>query len=52
MFMLVSGRCERASMIVAAAMIDRLVHREEIVALKGNSYRLRDRDLARPTGDD
>src|SRR6187397_1530889 len=34
--------------IVAAAMIDRLVHHAEIVALKGVSYRLRDRDLARP----
>src|SRR5919108_5357813 len=66
MFMLVSRRYERASMIVtsnkpfsgwgeifgddvvAAAMIDRLVHPAEIVALKGDSYRLRDRDLARP----
>jgi len=70
MFMLVSRRYERASMIVtsnkpfsgwgeifgddvvAAAMIDRLVHHAEIVALKGDSYRLRDRDLARPTTDD
>src|ERR671912_2649654 len=69
MFMLVSRRYERASMIVtsnkpfsgwgeifgddvvAAAMIDRLVHHAEIVALKGDSYRLRDRDLGRiPTG--
>jgi hypothetical protein len=66
MFMLVSRRYERASLIatsnkpfsgwgetfgddvVAAAMIDRLVHHAEIVALKGDSYRLRDRDLARP----
>jgi DNA replication protein DnaC len=66
MFMLVSRRYERASMIVtsnkpfsgwgeifgddvvAAAMIDRLVHHAEIVALKGDSYRLRDRDLTRP----
>ena len=38
--------------VVAAAMIDRLVHHAEIVALKGDSYRLRDRDLARPTRDD
>jgi hypothetical protein len=38
--------------VVAAAMIDRLVHHAEIVALKGDSYRLRDRDLARPTKDD
>jgi DNA replication protein DnaC len=66
MFMLVSRRYERASMIVtsnkpfsawgeifgddvtAAAMIDRLVHHAEILALKGDSYRLKDRDLARP----
>jgi DNA replication protein DnaC len=70
MFMLVSRRYERASLIVtsnkpfsgwgevlgddvtAAAMIDRLVHHAEILALKGDSYRLRDRDLARPTRDD
>jgi DNA replication protein DnaC len=70
MFMLVSRRYERASMIVtsnkpfsgwgeifgddvvAAAMIDRLVHHADIVALKGDSYRLRDRDLARPHRDD
>jgi DNA replication protein DnaC len=69
MFMLVSRRYERASMIVtsnkpfnawgeilgddivAAAMIDRLVHHAEIVALKGDSYRLKDRDLARPSPD-
>src|SRR4029453_3847361 len=66
MFMLVSRRYERASMIVtsnkpfsgwgeifgddivAAAMIDRLVHHAEIVALKGDSYPLRARDLAPP----
>ena len=65
MFMLVSRRYERASLIVtsnkpfsgwgeifgddvvAAAMIDRLVHHAEIVALKGDSYRLKDRDLGR-----
>ena len=65
MFMLVSRRYERASMIVtsnkpfsawgeifgdevvAAAMIDRLVHHAEIVSLKGDSYRLKDRDLQR-----
>src|SRR5215207_5599857 len=70
MFMLVSRRYERASLIVtsnkpfsawgeifgddvvAAAMIDRLVHHAEIVALKGDSYRLRDRDLGRSTRDD
>jgi DNA replication protein DnaC len=66
MFMLVSRRYERASLIVtsnkpfsgwgeifgddvdAAAKIDRLVHHAEILALKGDSYRLKDRDLARP----
>jgi hypothetical protein len=65
MFMLVSRRYERASLIVtsnkpfsawgeifgdevtAAAMIDRLVHHAEILSLKGDSYRLKDRDLAR-----
>jgi DNA replication protein DnaC len=69
MFMLVSSRYERASLIVtsnkpfgrwgevfgddvvAAAMIDRLVHHAEILALKGDSYRLRDRDLARTPSD-
>ncbi len=63
MFMLVSSRYERASLIVtsnkpfsawgeifgdevvAVAMIDRLVHHAEILSLKGDSYRLRDRDL-------
>ena len=68
MFMLVSRRYERASLIVtsnkpfsawgeifgdeitAAAMIDRLVHHAEILALKGDSYRLKDRDLARAPG--
>jgi DNA replication protein DnaC len=29
-------------------MIDRLVHHAEIVALKGDSYRLRNRDLGGP----
>jgi DNA replication protein DnaC len=33
--------------IVAAAMIDRLVHHADIVALKGDSYRLKNRDLGR-----
>jgi DNA replication protein DnaC len=33
--------------IVAAAMIDRLVHHAEVVALKSDSYRLKDRDLGR-----
>src|SRR5918995_33471 len=66
MFMLVSRRYERASLIVtsnkpfsawgeifgddvvAAAMIDRLGHHAEILALHGGSFRLKDRDLARP----
>ena len=70
MFMLVSRRYERASLIVtsnkpfsgwgeilgddvvAAAMIDRFVHHAEILALKGDSYRLRDRDLARAPRED
>ena len=33
--------------VVAAAMIDRLVHNAEVVAIKGDSYRLKDRDLGR-----
>jgi DNA replication protein DnaC len=37
---------------VAAAMIDRLVHHAEVISLKGDSYRLKDRDLGRvPTED-
>ncbi len=38
--------------VVAAAMIDRLVHHAEVIALKGDSYRLRGRDLARVPTDD
>ncbi len=34
--------------LIAAAMIDRLVHHAEILALKGDSYRLRDKDLGSP----
>ena len=35
--------------VVATAMIDRLIHHSEILSLKGDSYRLRDKDLdARP----
>jgi len=34
--------------VVAAAMIDRLVHHAEVITLKGDSYRLKDRDLGRP----
>jgi DNA replication protein DnaC len=63
MFMLVSRRYERASLIVtsnkpfsawgeifgddaaAVAMVDRLIHHAELIALKGDSYRLKDRDL-------
>jgi DNA replication protein DnaC len=33
---------------VATAMIDRLVHHAEILSLKGESYRLKDRDLGPP----
>jgi hypothetical protein len=33
--------------VVAAAMIDRLVHHAEVIAIKGDSYRLKDRDLGR-----
>jgi DNA replication protein DnaC len=67
MFMLVSRRYERASLIVtsnkpfggwgeifgdevtAAAMVDRLVHHAEILSLKGDSYRLKGRNLGRAT---
>ena len=35
--------------VVAAAMIDRLVHHAEVVSLRGDSYRLKDRDLGRIT---
>jgi DNA replication protein DnaC len=66
MFMLVSRRYERASLIitsnkpfsawgeifgddaVAVAMVDRLVHHAEILSLKCDSYRLKDRDLGPP----
>ena len=37
---------------VAAAMIDPLVHYAEVVNLKGDSYRLKDRDLGRVPTDD
>jgi DNA replication protein DnaC len=33
--------------VVAAAMIDRLVHHAEVISLKGDSYRLKDRNLGR-----
>ena len=32
---------------VAIAMVDRLVHHAELISLKGDSYRLKDRDLGR-----
>ena len=39
--------------VVAAAMIDRLVHHADVIALKGDSYRLKDRDLGRiPAADE
>jgi DNA replication protein DnaC len=37
---------------VAAAMIDRLVHHAEVITLKGDSYRLKNRDLGRVPTDD
>ncbi|WP_328813919.1 ATP-binding protein [Nonomuraea cypriaca] len=37
---------------VAAAAIDRLVHHAEVISLKGDSYRLKNRDLGRtPSAD-
>ena len=33
--------------MAAADMIDRVVHHAEVIALNGNSYRLKDRDLGR-----
>jgi DNA replication protein DnaC len=38
--------------VVAVAMIDRLVHHAEILSLKGDSYRLRDKDLGARAGAD
>lgn len=38
--------------VVAAAMIDRLVHHADVVALMGDSYRLKGRKLGRVPGDD
>jgi DNA replication protein DnaC len=38
--------------VVAAAMIDRLVHHAEVVSMKGDSYRLKDRNLGRVPTDD
>ena len=40
----------RADTVVAAALIDRLVHHPEIISLKGSSYRLRGKEsLAKPS---
>ena len=40
--------------MAATAMIDRLIHHSEILSLKGDSYRLRGKELdprpARPAG--
>ena len=33
--------------VAVAAMVDRLVHHAEVIALKGDSYRLKNRDLGR-----
>lgn len=33
--------------VAAAAMIDRLVQHAEVISLKGDRYRLKDRDLGR-----
>ena len=30
------------------AMIDRLVHHADVISLKGDSYRLKDKELGRP----
>ena len=38
--------------VTATAMVDRLVHHAEILALKGDSYRLRDKDLGSPPAAD
>jgi DNA replication protein DnaC len=34
--------------MAATAMIDRLIHHSEILSLKGDSYRLRGKDLDAP----
>jgi DNA replication protein DnaC len=33
--------------VVAAAMVDRLVHHAEVISLRGDSHRLKDRDVGR-----
>jgi IstB-like ATP binding protein len=35
---------------VVAAVIDRLVHHAEVVAFRGDSYRLKERDLGAAVG--
>ena len=44
---LVEGAVDQVVGVVAAAMIDRLVHHAEVISLKGDSYRLKNRDLGR-----
>ena len=36
--------------MAATAMVDRLIHHAEILSLKGDSYRLKDRDLGPQPG--
>ena len=36
--------------MAATAMVDRLIHHAEILSLKGDSYRLKDRDLGPQIG--
>jgi IstB-like ATP binding protein len=43
--------CPFGDEVVAVAMIDRLVHHAEVVALKGDPYRLKNRDLGRVPAD-
>ena len=38
---------ELLSTVAVAAMIDRLIHHTDVIALKGDSYRLKDSDLGR-----
>jgi IstB-like ATP binding protein len=37
----------RPKIEITVAMIDRLVHHAEVISFKGDSYRLKDRDLGR-----
>jgi DNA replication protein DnaC len=41
------GMAELLSTVAVAAMIDRLIHHTDVIALKGDSYRLKDSDLGR-----